>query len=764
MEVAISDEAARAFGVGVGMRLPMVTDGSDALAGEGSGRLGVEVVGTFSVLDETDPFWFGDLALARPSIRSPTPLAQIQDVTALADPSAYAAFMSGSADGPPLRYTWRYQVDPVRLDAAGLGDVTDGLRRLESLFPNTGGGAGSAQAGTQLHSGLLALIGAHAARWGSAEAVLSVVAIGAAAVAGASLGLVVLLAAQRRRPAVALWQGRGASRGQVVSASLAEGLLLSVPAALVGMLLAVLVVPSGPAALTVALAAVAAGLATLLVVLAVSPVSAGTALADARAPVSAERSARRLVLEGAVVLMAAVGVVLLRDRSVRGAGIAGQLTTADPFVAAVPALVGLAAGLVVLRLFPIPMRALGRLAGRRRDLVPVLAIRRVTRGGSSGPVLLVLLATAAVCVFASATLVHLDRAADAAAWQSVGADYRLMVGSGRALPSLAPSGQPDVGAVAEADLIDSTLTGSGTHVQVLALDTVGYQSVVEGTPIAITFPDAMLAPLPGMNTGTTAGRDKVPVPAMISSALSQGPDAVGVGDQLKLQIDGAHRVLEVVAIRDGFASLHSGDAWIVVPRSAIEAPDPSHRLPVTSAYVRAGPDAAAGLAAAAVDLEDVSMRSEAQQAAAIRGAPVVGAVVVGVGAAALVVALYAALAVAASLALSGAARAVEIAHLRAVGLTRREALGLVVVEHGPTILVAFVMGTLLGLGLFALLRPGLGLDAVIGSDVNVSVGLQPWHLGIILGALVAVVLLGMLLAAWLQRRTTPAAALRRTTG
>src|SRR4029453_13105350 len=100
--------------------------------------------------------------------------------------------------------------------------------------------------------------------------------------------------------------------------------------------------------------------------------------------------------------------------------------------------------------------------------------------------------------------------------------------------------------------------------------------------------------------------------------------------------------------------------------------------------------------------------SRAERIASIEDSPMTRGLVAGVGAAALAAFAYAALAVSAALAPPGASRAVEVAHLRTLGLTRREALGLVIVEHGPTIVVAFVAGALLGLGLFAALRDSLG--------------------------------------------------------
>lgn len=135
--------------------------------------------------------------------------------------------------------------------------------------------------------------------------------------------------------------------------------------------------------------------------------------------------------------------------------------------------------------------------------------------------------------------------------------------------------------------------------------------------------------------------------------------------------------------------------------------------------------------------------------------------VAGVEAAALGAFAYAALAVWAALALAGAARAIEVAHLRALGLNRREAIGLVVVEHGPIVFVAFVAGAALGVGLFAVLRDGLGLASLVGAPIVVDVGIDPLLLGLVLLAIVTIVALGIGLAAALQRNAAPVAAVRR---
>ena len=102
------------------------------------------------------------------------------------------------------------------------------------------------------------------------------------------------------------------------------------------------------AALAIALAA------TLLIVLAVVP----TAFAAPRGPgrdVGVRRtSTRRLLLEGMVVVLAIVGAYVLRDRGIGSVASTGDAPASDPLIAAVPALAGLAAGLILVRLLPIP--------------------------------------------------------------------------------------------------------------------------------------------------------------------------------------------------------------------------------------------------------------------------------------------------------------------------------------------------------------------------------------------------------------------------
>jgi predicted lysophospholipase L1 biosynthesis ABC-type transport system permease subunit len=213
---------------------------------------------------------------------------------------------------------------------------------------------------------------------------------------------------------------------------------------------------------------------------------------------------------------------------------------------------------------------------------------------------------------------------------------------------------------------------------------------------------------------------------------------------------------------DAFPTFAPDAIFAIASRQQLKAIHPEAQLLATTLFLDAPEDAGPAIRAAVAAIDPgATVMGRAEAARAFTDSPVTAAIVAGVAIAALVAGAYAALAVAAALALAGAARAVEVAHLRMLGLSRRDALGLVILEHGPTVLLAFVAGIALGLGLFVLLEPGLGLDALVGSRIEVPLTADPRQLAIILGALVVISAVGIGLAAWTQRRGAPVVALRR---
>lgn len=754
-EVALSTETVASLRLHIGDLLMLVPDRSDPLVPRTATLdIAVRLVGTFQVANETDPWWLDDTTLARPAIRSLGGDLQVIDSAGLLSPDAYAAYMQEVLRGSLfVRYTFKEYVDPARLRSSSVDGLLVDLRRLETAFPSTIRPSLQGFGGTPgLSEGLRALLDTYRGQWASASAILTIGAIGPAAIAIGALALVAGLAAQRRRSALALARGRGASLTQVVLAIVAEGLLLGGPAALVAIGLAFLLVPAHPVLASPVAGVAVAAFAIALLVAATVPATSGPAFGSGRDAVPVRGpSARRLLLEGLVVIIAIAGALLLRERGVRGASSTGQLGQADPLVAAVPALIGIAAGLIALRLFPYPMRLLAWLARRGRGLVPVLAMRRASDGRRSGPGLVVLLVTAAIWAFSSSVLVYVDRAADAVAWRDTGAAYRIDSSTASFPTTFDPTQLPGVQAAAGVHRELVIMGARHVNVELLAVGLADYDRVTAGTPAALGLPLDLYA------TNVNV------IPVVVSQAVVDRTDGVKIGDQFPSYAGGYQYQMRVVGVIGDLPAVASGPQFAIASRDQMLALHPDAVLGSSVLYARAPAAAERAIRAAVAAAMPVGSTVTAQAAAAeaIRTTPIARAVVAGMAAAALIAFAYAILAVAAGLALAGAAQAVEIAHLRTLGLSGRQAVGLVVVENGPVIMIAFAAGLALGLATFAFLRQGLGLEALIGSRADVPLALEPSQLALVLGGIVAVVVLGLAVGALMQRGAAPTAALRR---
>ncbi|MEO8468367.1 MAG: ABC transporter permease [Chloroflexota bacterium] len=750
-EVALSTKTATAIGVKVGDTLMLVLDGSDPLVGRGRPSvMGVTIVGTYEVNDPIDPWWLGGLEMDRPSERALGGDLRITDTFALLAPEAYGQLLKITDQAfIPLRYTFREYVDPTRLSASSVGPTLQDLKRLEVAYPSVNVTFSQAIA---LRTGLRPILEAFQGQWASASTLLAIGVLGPAVIAAAALALVSILAAQRRRSALALARGRGASLAQVIVAVTAEGVLLSAPAALVATVLAVVLVPAGPVVPSIVAALAVALIAVGLLVIATVPGTGGHGFGPGR-ELSAPRrpTARRLILEGFLVFLAVGTAVLLRDRGIRGASAAGQLTQADPLMAAVPALIGFAAGVIAVRLLPVPVRMVAWLARRRRDLVPFLALRHSAQAATSGAILVVLLATATIATFGAAILVHIERVSEAAAWRSVGAAYRIDNSVGALRSGFDPEALPGVEAAALAYRAAIAVGPRSLRVDFVAIAADDYDRVVAGTPAEADLPVDLFAANPAV------------IPVVVSSSVADRPDGLKFGASSTINLEGHPVPVQVVAVRDELPGLSKSGLFVLASRDQIKAMLPDISLQPSIAFLRAPDSSADAIHAAIRDRVPIgtTVTARAEVTRLLRESPASQAVITGITAASVLAMIYAALAVAAALALAGAARASEIAHLRTLGLTSRQATGLILVEHGPTVAAAFLAGIGLGIALLGILRDGLGIDALVGSAPNVPIGLEPAQLVLVLAGIVAVVAVGLGLGSWIQRRAAPIAALRR---
>ena len=759
LEAATSSQIATKLGLPIGGRLILQPEPSDPLAANRGVRLAVDLVGTYEVIDPADPYWLNDQSVARSYIYALQKQVEYVGATMLLAPEEYPALMGATLpSGLPMTYRWRSYVDPAAIQSTELEALSDALRRAETTYPPAnpslsaiGGFSGPDQMSpASLQTGLLGLITAHQARWQAGATILTILWTGAGLVILASVALVAEVIARRRRIALAIVGRRGASPSQVGAAILSESAILVLPAALFGTILAIVLIPVTDQGATF----VVASAVTLGAVGLIAAASRGTQSEGVpdRAGSLRRAGSGRLVAEALVVGLAVVGAILLRGRS-GGQAASGSSGTpggvaavgADPFLAAAPALVGLAAGIVAVRLLPLILGLLARLLARRRGLIAVLGFRRASRDGSVAAVLVVALTATTIGAFASALLDQIDAGARSASWQTVGANFQL-AGSPASLAAFQAKHLAGVDATATISTLNVGVSTGGAR-SLVVVDPAAVAVAAAGTPAEPIFPAAMLGPAAS------------PIPAIVSSA-AEGSNPIGVDQTFSVRIGGVAVQLRAVAVRDAYPSIPAGVPFVVVSSAQLALLSPTDVPPPTAILARAPTLSLAEVQAAVVDLLGVTIQGQAVSEVSLRDAPAVAAVSLGILSAAIAVLVYGLLTIILAIALDTASRRRETARLQILGLSNRQALTLVVVEFAPAVVVGVLAGVGLGLGLINFVGPGLGLPAVLGvaavqsstPDIGRLVGLASATLALILGA--------TLLSTVLERQTQLATAVR----
>lgn len=718
VEIALSQRTATALGMRLGQTVAAISDFADDLnapyVGRRPGDIAFRLTGIIAIDDPSDDYWFGDPRYDPPPVREDQTSKRVL-ASALFAPAAYDDILEDIAPAS-MRYSYRYFVGPGAVDAGALGRLTADLQRLGAQYASiTSGSSGD----PSLSTGLPVILAQYAGQRAAMLSILSLVMVGLLVIGLAVVGMVAGLVAERRREEIRLLCGRGAATRQLVTAQLLEGVLLCVPAGLVGYLAATLLVPSRPSVAAQWGAVVVVVTTTLLLAVAVGRLARqGPGSLERPEPLRSSRSLRRIALESFVVVLAVLGVVLLRRRGLTGDP-SGPVEV-DPYLAVVPVLVGLGAALVTARGYRWPLRVLAGRASHRRDLVAFLGLRRSERAGMTRVPLVVLLLAVGISAFASVMMHSIDVGQVDASWRSVGADYRVASVTGGPLPAqFSLDGVAGVEASAAEDVMPDVLIATdrpaaGT-IDVVALDIAAYQRVAGGTPVDPHFPAAMLHEPTGPGTGTA----EQPIPVIVSSRWPP-PGTPAVGEAFTIGLGGTAVHLVVDEVRDDFLGVDPSDSFAVVSLSSLRAAVPGQALLPTAMYVQAPASAEPALAAAIDEQHAVAdLQSRADVFGRVHDAPlIIGAAQgfqVGMGLAALLSALAAVVAVA----LDSRARARDLGLLRTLGLSRRQAHRLVVVEQAPTLVVGLVGGAALGLLLAWLVRPGLSLETFTGSDVPV---------------------------------------------
>ena len=273
LEAALSTASAEEIGVHLGDRLAITLDGSDPLVRGTPYRIApteIEVVGLYEPLDPSADSWKGDPDLLQVSQHG-EPDAPVAYVTAYVPAEMYPSLWASRL---PFRYEWQFRIDPGRLDADQVAQLQVDLHRLGLI---TGPTDPSAPGIVRVVTGLPEILDRFAAERALTESVLSIAAIGPFGLAGGAMAMVAILLVTRRRATLALARGRGASGSLVLGTQLWEAILLAGSASLVGLLIAVSVIPARASPLSPVLAVVVGGAAVLLLVGASWPIGQASA-------------------------------------------------------------------------------------------------------------------------------------------------------------------------------------------------------------------------------------------------------------------------------------------------------------------------------------------------------------------------------------------------------------------------------------------------------------------------------------------------------
>ncbi|GAB3674449.1 hypothetical protein GCM10027589_44470 [Actinocorallia lasiicapitis] len=594
----------------------------------------------------------------------------------LVDDQGLAALRSSDLS---LSYTWRFELHAERLTAGQASRIPGAIEETRGFLEGVQPGQMQTLLVTRLQDRLAAYLG----ELRVSQTVLALALGGLAATAAGVLIMACRLLLDRLRTPLATMRARGASLPQLGLLVLGTAGPIVIVAGLAGYGLGSLA--EGPSTT----ASLFGPLAIVLVALVVPPVTAmivhrGTGREERQGLGGGGLSPRRLVLECLAVVLAAAGVVALRGR---GLTTDAAARGTDPFLALVPVLLVIASGLVVLRLYPYPLRLVGLAARRSKSTVLFLGISTAARQRVSTalPLLVLLLATSSAA-FASTVDSGLRDAQRRVAAHTTGADTLLINESFPTGVEEALRKVPGVERVTPVRVAAGRLTGGDgvpVTVTIVLVDLDDYRRTAEG--LALDLPAA-----------PQAGG------ALLGPGLLPG----------KLEQDGTP--LEITIRDDGKMAAFPGvtvpTALVVVPYHAFTADNPFPN----QMYVRGVARDPAALRKAAFDNPNLTVLDYTRVHADLTGSQLVELVHLAFASGGVAVGVCALLAVLLALITSAAARGRTIGYLATLGLTRRQARGLTLTELGPLVAVATLAGWAVGLALPHLLGQGLDLTPFTG--------------------------------------------------
>ncbi|MFF1743408.1 ABC transporter permease [Streptomyces mirabilis] len=688
VEAAVTEATARTLRLRVGSVIDV--------DGFGGAPLVVRITGIVEPRHPRGAYWSAEPVLRTPGLAADPSLPPqfYWEAGLLLAPGA-APVLLGSQGQPELY--WRFAPATERLTAQDVPGLVSRIASLEGgpeLLRMREVAGSTAAVATDLET----VVGSYTTTRAAITPVVAVGAFGIGALAAVVLVMAGGLVAVRRASELALLRARGGSLRGIAGRLLAETAVVAVPAAAAGLLLAVLTVDEARL-----LPAVLGASAVALLACAVLPVRAVVAHRRPRAHAERDDLAqarpgrRRTVAELTVLVLAVGSVVALRRR--------GASSSGDLLVSAAPVLVGLIAALVLVRLYPLPLRWAARPAARGRGVVGFLSLARAGRSSTVGVALplLALLLALTTAAFGGSVLAGVSDARDRAALLATGADARI-AGPGEATPLPAGvagavrkvAGVRAVTAVRIERTAELTSGGAGAKegLTLIGVEPVSYARLARQTGLG-AFPADVLQP-----KGTKSAESGGVLNAVASPGLAE---RLGRAPRRIASLAGDITV-RIAAVRSRTPAAPGADFLLV------DAAGLTHSAPTTLLATGAALDAPALRTAVRGAGKGLTVTLRGEERATLSDAPLQAGAERIYTTAALAGAGYAVLALLLSLLQSAPERAALLARLRTMGLTPRQGRRLLSLDALPQALLAASGGMLAGWATVRLLAPGIDLE------------------------------------------------------
>lgn len=783
VEVLLSQATAAELDLTVG-------DGMQITFPESTKQVLIQVAGIFTVPNPTANYWNADTQLQQPAVFGyGSDFGEVTEMAGLIAPAAYPALLAAT-DQKQWRHAWIYAIDPEQITIANYHEIAAATRRLQASLgpidvltpPATPVDPDPAQE-IAVQTELSLVIDRFASQARATSTIIAVLTIGILAVGLVTLGLLAALVADHRRTLVGLIRGRGASAGQLVAAQLIEGVMVAVPAALVGLGVAWIVIDALANAWSIWAAGTIALCAILLMLVAARGNLLGrlARLLSERAEIGQPTSRRRLMIELLILVLAVVGIGLIRLRGLEPGTGAGGLVAVDPYLAAVPVLLAVTVGGLALRGFPLLMRVAAWVVRRSRGTVVVLGLRRVARQSPAAYlyVLAVIVATG-IAIFGALVINSIERAQESFAWREVRADYRI----DSTLPSVAFPADLDLSTVDGVELVAREFRTNGAApvlvgpsediapMTLVAIEANAYRTITAGSLVETVLPSTLF----GHGATGASGTPAQPIPVVRSSIW---PEEAGAppesGQTMQLVIRDAHLgqtlqlTVEVVAVRERLLGIPAGSPFLIADWQAMQAAITSAQgrpVGATSIYISGADVSLADLEGEITEQMETPERralglssvfgielfSRSDLVSSLQATPLVRGLITNFRLSVALAVLYSAVAVITALALTARARTRDLSYLRVLGMANRQAVGLMLVEMIPAVLLASAVGVGLGILIANLIAPGIDLAAFAGPDTPVPIFVDWAAVGLIALSLAGLSVLAILVATAVTRR------------